>query len=52
MKYSDAFPNDEEQPLVQLEQKQRTFPVLTKQEYIAVLENEREILLRHYFKPE
>ena len=52
MKYSDAFPNDEEQPLVQLEQKQRTFPVLTKQEYIAVLKNEREILLRHYFKPE
>ncbi len=52
MRYADAFPNDEELPLVQLEQKQRTFPVLTKQEYIAVLENERETLLRRHFNSE
>ena len=52
MRYADAFPNDEELPLVQLEQKQRTFPVLTKQEYIAVLENERETLLRCHFNSE
>jgi hypothetical protein len=38
MKYSDAFPDDEETPLVQIEQKQPVFPKLTKQEYIAVLE--------------
>jgi len=50
MKYSDAFPDDEE-PIVQIEQKQPVFPKLTKQEYIAVLVNERETLLRHYFKP-
>jgi hypothetical protein len=29
MKYSDAFPDDEEQPLVQIEQKQPVFPKLT-----------------------
>jgi hypothetical protein len=52
VRYADAFPNDEELPLVQLEQKQRTFPVLTKQEYIAVLENERETLLRRHFNSE
>jgi hypothetical protein len=52
VRYADAFPDDEEQPLVQLEQKQRTFPVLTKQEYIAVLENERETLLRRHFNSE
>lgn len=52
MRYADAFPDDEEQPLVQLEQKQRTFPVLTKREYIAVLENERETLLRRHFNSE
>ena len=51
MKYSDAFPDDDV-PLVQIEQQQPVFPNLTKQEYIAVLENEREILVRHYFKPE
>ena len=52
MKYSDAFPDDEEQPLVQIEQKQPIFPKLTKQEYIAVLETEKETLLRYYFKPD
>jgi hypothetical protein len=52
MKYSDAFPDDEEQPLVQIEQKQPVFPALTKQEYIAVLETEKETLLRYYFKPD
>ena len=52
MKYSDAFPDDEEQPLVQIEQKQPVFPNLTKQEYIAVLETEKETLRRHYYKPE
>ena len=51
MKYSDAFPDDDV-PLVQIEQKQPVFPNLTKQEYIAVLETEKETLLRHYFKPE
>ncbi len=50
MKYSDAFPDDEE-PIVQIEQKQPVFPKLTKQEYIAVLETEKETLLRYYFKP-
>jgi len=50
MKYSDAFPDDEE-PIVQIEQKQPVFPKLTKQEYIAVLETEVETL-RGYYKPE
>ena len=50
MRYSDAFPDDEE-PIVQIEQKQPVFPNLTKQEYIAVLETEKETLLRYYFKP-
>ena len=52
MRYADAFPNDEEQPLVQLEQTQSIFSTLTKQEYIAVLENERETLLRRHFNSE
>jgi len=52
MRYSDAFPDDEETPLVQIEQKESTFPKLTKQEYIAVLETEKETLLRYYFKPD
>jgi hypothetical protein len=52
MRYSDAFPDEEEFPLLQLEQKQSVFPSLTKQEYIAVLEVEKETLLRDYFKPE
>jgi hypothetical protein len=51
MKYSDAFPDDEEQPLVQIEQKQPVFPNITKEEYIAVLETERETLVRYYYKP-
>lgn len=49
MKYSDAFPDDER--IVQIEQKQPVFPNITKQEYIAVLETERETLLRYYYKP-
>jgi hypothetical protein len=52
MRYSDAFPDDEEQPLVQIEQKESVFPKLTKQEYIAVLETEKETLIRYYFKPD
>jgi len=52
MKYSDAFPDDEETPLVQIEQKESVFPKLTKQEYIAVLETEKETLTRYYFKPD
>ena len=52
MRYSDAFPDDEETPLVQIEQKESIFPKLTKQEYIAVLETEKETLLRYYFKPD
>jgi hypothetical protein len=52
MKYSDAFPDDEETPLVQIEQKQPVLPKLTKQEYIAVLQAERETLLRDYYKPQ
>jgi len=52
MRYSDAFPDDEETPLVQIEQKESTFSKLTKQEYIAVLETEKETLLRYYFKPD
>ncbi len=52
MRYADAFPDDEEQPLVQLEQTQSIFSTLTKQEYIAVLENERETLLRRHFNSE
>ena len=52
MRYSDAFPDDEETPLVQIEQKQPVFSKLTKQEYIAVLETEKETLLRYYFKPD
>ncbi len=52
MKYSDAFPDDEETPLVQIEQKESTFSKLTKQEYIAVLQAERETLLRDYYKPQ
>ena len=52
MRYSDAFPDDEETPLVQIEQKESAFPKLTKQEYIAVLETEKETLLRYYFKPD
>ena len=52
MRYADAFPNDEELPLVQLEQTQSIFSTLTKQEYIAVLENERETLLRRHFNSE
>ena len=51
MKYSDAFPDDEE-PIVQIEQKQPVFPNLTKQEYIAVLQAERETLLKDYYKPQ
>jgi len=51
MKYSDAFPDDDV-PLVQIEQQQPVFPNLTKQEYIAVLETEKETLLRYYFKPD
>jgi len=50
MRYSDAFPDDEE-PLVQIEQKQPVFPNVTKQEYIAVLQAERETLLKDYYKP-
>ena len=49
MKYSDAFPSEE--PLVQFEQKQPVFPNITKEEYIAVLETEVEVLGR-YYKPE
>ena len=49
MKYSDVFPNDE--PIVQIEQKQPVFPNVTKEEYIAVLETEIETL-RSYYKPE
>jgi hypothetical protein len=49
MKYSDAFPSEE--PLVQFEQKQPVFPNITKEEYIAVLETEVEVLHR-YYKPE
>jgi hypothetical protein len=52
VRYADAFPDDEEQPLVQLEQTQSIFSTLTKQEYIAVLENERETLLRRHFNSE
>jgi hypothetical protein len=52
MKYSDAFPNDEEQPLVQIERKQPVFPNITMQEYIAVLQAERETLLKDYYKPQ
>jgi hypothetical protein len=52
MRYSDAFPDDEETPLVQIEQKESVFPKLTKQEYIAVLETEKETLTRYYFKPD
>jgi hypothetical protein len=52
MRYSDAFPDEEEFPLLQLEQKQAVFPYLTKQEYIAVLEVEKETLLRDYYKPD
>jgi hypothetical protein len=52
MKYSDAFPDDEEQPLVQIEQKQPVFPNITMQEYIAVLQAERETLLKDYYKPQ
>ena len=51
MKYSDAFPDDDV-PLVQIEQKQPVFPNLTKQEYIAVLQAERETLLKDYYKPQ
>ena len=51
MKYSDAFPDDDV-PLVQIEQQQPVFPNLTKQEYIAVLQNEAETLRRHYYKSE
>ena len=51
MRYSDAFPDDEE-PLVQIEQKQPVFPNVTKQEYIAVLQAERETLLKDYYKPQ
>jgi len=49
MKYSDVFPNEE--PLVQIEQKQPVFPNITREEYIAVLETEVETL-RRYYKPE
>ena len=49
MKYSDAFPSEE--PLVQIEQQQPVFPNVTKEEYIAVLETEVEVLGR-YYKPE
>ena len=49
MKYSDVFPNEE--PLVQIEQKQPVFPNITREEYIAVLETEIETL-RRYYKPE
>ena len=49
MKYSDAFPSEE--PLVQFEQKQPVFPNITREEYIAVLETEVEVLGR-YYKPE
>jgi len=51
MKYSDAFPDDDV-PLVQIEQKQPVFPNITKQEYIAVLQAERETLLKDYYKPQ
>ena len=51
MKYSDAFPDDDV-PLVQIEQQQPVFPNLTKQEYIAVLQAERETLLKDYYKPQ
>jgi hypothetical protein len=50
MKYSDAFPDDDV-PLVQIEQKQPVFPNITMQEYIAVLQAERETLLKDYYKP-
>lgn len=49
MKYSDAFPSDE--PLVQIEQVQPVFPNVTREEYIAVLQTEVEVL-RRYYKPE
>lgn len=51
MKYSDAFPDDDV-PLVQIEQQQPVFPNITMQEYIAVLQAERETLLRDYYKPQ
>ena len=51
MKYSDAFPDDDV-PLVQIEQKQPVFPNITMQEYIAVLQAERETLLKDYYKPQ
>ena len=50
MKYSDAFPDDDV-PLVQIEQQQPVFPNITMQEYIAVLQAERETLLKDYYKP-
>jgi hypothetical protein len=52
MKYSDAFPDDEEIPLVQIEQKEHKLPKLSKQEYIYVLQSEVEILERDYYKPQ
>jgi hypothetical protein len=51
MKYSDAFPDDDV-PLVQIEQQQPVFPNITMQEYIAVLQAERETLLKDYYKPQ
>ena len=50
MKYSDAFPDDDV-PLVQIEEQQPVFPNITMQEYIAVLQAERETLLKDYYKP-
>ena len=49
MKYSDVFPS--ESPLVQVEQVQPVFPNVTREEYIAVLQTEVEVL-RRYYKPE
>jgi hypothetical protein len=51
MKFSDAFPDDDV-PLVQIEQQQPVFPNITMQEYIAVLQAERETLLKDYYKPQ
>jgi hypothetical protein len=51
MKYSDAFPDDDV-PLVQIEQLDKKVPNLTKEQYIAVLQSERETLLKDYYKPQ
>jgi hypothetical protein len=47
MKYSDAFPDDE--PVIEEQQKVPTVPTAL---YIAVLQAERETLLRDYYKPQ